>query len=54
MKLLDALKALFLMPADRPSGAVRCVVHGRLFHDWMEASFHETMSLGCKFEMVRD
>jgi hypothetical protein len=52
MKLSDALKALFLMPAARPESAIRCITHDAVFSDSMDASFHETMNLGCKWEKV--
>jgi hypothetical protein len=54
MKLGDALKALFLMPAARPASVVRCITHDVVFSESMDASFHETMNLNCKWEKLNE
>ncbi len=52
MKLVEALKGLFLMPSPRPKVKMRCVAHNEIFDNPLEMSFHETMNLNCKWERL--
>lgn len=53
MKFGDSLRALFLVPGGRPANAMRCITHDRMFSESMDASFHETMNINCKWERMQ-
>lgn len=52
MKLVEALKGLFLMPSPPPKVKMRCIAHNEIFDNPLEMSFHETMNLNCKWERL--
>lgn len=47
-----SLRAMFLVPAERPFNLVKCVIHDRTFAESMDASFHESVNVGCEWEPV--
>ncbi len=52
MKIVEALKGLFLMPELRPRVKMLCVTHNKVFDEPLDMSLHETMNLNCKWERL--